>query len=127
VSQRSNGSDERLDYSAREKEVSPMAERDLQKDLESVKEDLAKLRSDIAELTQKLIDMGKSEVGSTRNRIETEARNLVRELRQTLNETGDRGRKTVESVEQLMTEKPLVSLLAAFGLGLLFGKLLERR
>lgn len=104
-----------------------MAERDLQKDLETVKEDLAKLRSDIAEVTQKLIDMGRSEAGSARNRIETEARNLVQELRQTLNETGDRGRKTVESVEQLLTEKPLVSLLAAFGLGLLFGKLLERR
>jgi ElaB/YqjD/DUF883 family membrane-anchored ribosome-binding protein len=104
-----------------------MAERDLQKDLEAVKEDLSKLRSDIAELTQKLIEMGKSEAGSARNRIETEARNLVRELRHTLNETGERGRRTVESVEELLTEKPLISLLAAFGLGLLFGKLLERR
>jgi ElaB/YqjD/DUF883 family membrane-anchored ribosome-binding protein len=71
--------------------------------------------------------MGKSEAGSARNRIETEARNLIRELRQTLNETGERGQKTVESVEQFLTEKPLISLLAAFGLGLLFGKLLERR
>jgi ElaB/YqjD/DUF883 family membrane-anchored ribosome-binding protein len=108
-------------------EVRLMAERDLQKDLDTVKEDLAKLRSDIAEVTQKLLDMGKSEVGSARNRIETEARNLVQELRHTLNETGDRGRKTVQSVEQLVTEKPVLSLLAAFGLGLLFGKLLERR
>jgi ElaB/YqjD/DUF883 family membrane-anchored ribosome-binding protein len=108
-------------------EVPLMAERDLQKDLDLVKEDLARLRSDIADLTQKLLDMGKSEVGSARNRIETEARNLVRELRQTLDETGEQGRKTVESVERLLTERPLVSLLAAFGLGLLFGKLLERR
>jgi ElaB/YqjD/DUF883 family membrane-anchored ribosome-binding protein len=104
-----------------------MAERDLQKDLDAVKEDLSKLRSDIADLTQKLLDMGKSEAGSARNRIENEARNLVRELRQTLNETGEHGRKTVESVEQLLVEKPFISLLAAFGLGLLFGKLLERR
>jgi ElaB/YqjD/DUF883 family membrane-anchored ribosome-binding protein len=108
-------------------EVSLMAERDLQKDLDGVKDDLARLRSDIADLTQKLLDIGKSEAGSARNRIESEARNLVRELRQTLNETGEHGRKTVESVEQLVTERPLVSLLAAFGLGLLFGKLLERR
>jgi ElaB/YqjD/DUF883 family membrane-anchored ribosome-binding protein len=70
-----------------------MAERDMQKDLEAVKEDLSKLRSDIADLTQKLLDMGKSEAGSARNRIETEARNLVRELRQTLNETGEHGRE----------------------------------
>jgi ElaB/YqjD/DUF883 family membrane-anchored ribosome-binding protein len=104
-----------------------MAERDLQKDLEAVKEDLSKLRSDIADLTQKLLDMGRSEAGSARNRIESEARNLARDLRQTLNETGEHGRKTVESVEQLLAEKPFVTLLAAFGLGLLVGKLLERR
>ena len=104
-----------------------MAERDMQKALEAVKEDLSKLRSDIADLTQKLLDMGKSEVGSARNRIETEARNLAQGLRQTLNDTGEHGRRTVESVEQLLAEKPFVSLLAAFGLGLLFGKLLERR
>jgi ElaB/YqjD/DUF883 family membrane-anchored ribosome-binding protein len=35
--------------------------------------------------------------------------------------------KTIESVEQLLTEKPVVSLLAAFGLGLLVGTLLQRR
>jgi Skp family chaperone for outer membrane proteins len=80
-------------------EVRLRADRDMQKDLEAVKEDLSKLRSDIADLTQKLLDMGKSEAGSARYRIETEARNLGRELRQTLNETGEHGRKTVESME----------------------------
>jgi ElaB/YqjD/DUF883 family membrane-anchored ribosome-binding protein len=104
-----------------------MAERDVQKDLDAVKEDLSKLRSDIADLTQKLLDIGKSEAGSARDRIETEARTLVRDLRQTLNETGAHGRRTVESVEQLLVEKPVVSLLAAFGMGFLVGKLLERR
>jgi hypothetical protein len=47
-------------------EVRLMAERDLQKDLDAVKEDLAKLRSDIAELTQRLIDTGRSEVSTAR-------------------------------------------------------------
>jgi ElaB/YqjD/DUF883 family membrane-anchored ribosome-binding protein len=104
-----------------------MAERDLQKDLDAVKEDLAKLRSDIAELTQKLIDTGRSEVSTARNRVRSEAQNLGREFRATLNETGEQGLKTVESVEQLLTDRPLVSLLAAFGLGLLVGKFLQRR
>jgi ElaB/YqjD/DUF883 family membrane-anchored ribosome-binding protein len=104
-----------------------MAERDLQKDLDAIKEDMAQLRSDLGELTQRLVEMGKSEVGAARSRVRAEARNLGRELRQTLNETGERGWQSVESVEQLLTEKPVVSLLAAFGLGLLVGKLLERR
>jgi ElaB/YqjD/DUF883 family membrane-anchored ribosome-binding protein len=104
-----------------------MAERDLQKDVDAVKDDLAKLRSDIAELTQRLIDTGRSEVSSARNRLRAEARNLGRELRATLDETGEQGLKTVESVEQLLTERPLVSLLAAFGLGLLVGIFLQRR
>jgi ElaB/YqjD/DUF883 family membrane-anchored ribosome-binding protein len=95
--------------------------------LDAVKEDLAKLRSDIAELTQKLIDTGKSEVSTARNRVRAEARNLGRELRTTLNETGEHGLKTVESVEQLVMDRPLASLLGAFGLGLLVGKFLQRR
>jgi ElaB/YqjD/DUF883 family membrane-anchored ribosome-binding protein len=98
-----------------------VAERDLQKDLDAVKEDLAKLRLDIAELTQNLLDTGRSEVNTARTRVRTEARNLGRELRETLNETGERGLRTVDSVEQLLTDKPLVSLLASFGLGLLVG------
>jgi ElaB/YqjD/DUF883 family membrane-anchored ribosome-binding protein len=108
-------------------EVKPMAERDLQKDLDTVKEDLAKLRSDIAELTERLINTGKNEVSTARNRVRAGARNLGRELRETLNDTGEQGLKTVESVEQLLTDRPLVSLLAAFGLGLLVGKFLQRR
>jgi ElaB/YqjD/DUF883 family membrane-anchored ribosome-binding protein len=109
------------------REVSLMAERDLQKDLDTVKEDLAKLRSDIAELTQSLVDTGRSEVSAARSRLRAEARNLQRELRETLSETGAQGLKTVESVEQMLTERPLVSLLAAFGLGLLVGTFLQRR
>jgi ElaB/YqjD/DUF883 family membrane-anchored ribosome-binding protein len=108
-------------------EASLMAERDLQKDLDAVKEDLAKLRSDIAELTQNLIDTGRNEVSTARTRVRAEARNLGRGLRETLNDGGERGLKAVESVEELLTERPLVSLLAAFGLGLLVGTLLQRR
>jgi ElaB/YqjD/DUF883 family membrane-anchored ribosome-binding protein len=108
-------------------EMKLMAERDLQKDLDTVKDDLAKLRSDIAELTQRLVDTGRSEVSNARERFRAEARNLRRELRETLNDTGERGLQAVESVEQLLMDKPLVSLLAAFGLGLLVGTLLQRR
>jgi ElaB/YqjD/DUF883 family membrane-anchored ribosome-binding protein len=104
-----------------------MAERDLQKDLEALKEDMAQLRSDLAELTQRLVETGRDEVGTARNRVRARARNLGQELRETLNDTGERGLKTVESVEQLMAERPMVSLLAAFGLGLFVGKLLDRR
>jgi ElaB/YqjD/DUF883 family membrane-anchored ribosome-binding protein len=104
-----------------------MAERDLQKDLDAIKEDMTQLRSDLAELTQRLVDMGKDEIGSARDRVRRRARNLGQELRETLNDTGERGLKSVESVEQLMAERPLVSLLAAFGLGLFVGKLLDRR
>jgi len=51
------------------------AERDLQKDLDAVKEDSRKNSArNIAELTQKLIDTGRSEVSTARNRVRTEAR-----------------------------------------------------
>jgi ElaB/YqjD/DUF883 family membrane-anchored ribosome-binding protein len=104
-----------------------MAERDLQKDMEAIKEDMAQLRSDLAELTQRLVDMGKDEISTARNRVRARARTIGQGLRETLNDTGERGLKTVESVEQLLAERPVISLLAAFGLGLFVGKLLDRR
>src|SRR5262245_58456498 len=104
-----------------------MAEREFRQDFEAMQADMAKLRSDFTSLAQKLIDLGKNEAGSVQDRIETEARSLVQELRQTLHETQERGQKTIKSVEQMVTEQPLVSLLAAFGIGLLLGKLLDRR
>jgi ElaB/YqjD/DUF883 family membrane-anchored ribosome-binding protein len=76
-------------------------ERELRQDLNTLKEDISKLRSDLSELAQKLLNIGKSEAGVTKDKLL------------------ERGRKTVETVGQKIEEKPLISLLIAFIVGLL--------
>jgi ElaB/YqjD/DUF883 family membrane-anchored ribosome-binding protein len=44
-----------------------------------------------------------------------------------LTETSDRGREAVETLESAVTARPLLSVLASFGLGLMVGRLLDRR
>ena len=77
-------------------------EGELRKDLNTLKEDISKLRSDLSELAQKLVNIGKSEAGVTKDRLL------------------ERGRKTAETVGQKIEEKPLLSLIIAFIVGLLF-------
>ena len=84
-------------------------ERELRKDLNTLKEDVSKLRSDLSELAQKLVNIGRSEAGVTKDRLL------------------ERGRKTAETVGQKIQEKPLFSLIIAFIVGLFFlGRMLRR-
>ncbi len=84
-------------------------EHELHQDLNKLSEDISKLRSDLTGIAEKLLDMGKSEAGVAKDKLL------------------EQGRKTVETVGQKIEEKPLISLLIAFIVGLLLGKLLDRK
>ncbi len=85
---------------------------DLQQDLNVLREDLSKLRSDFTELAHKLLKIGKFEARVTKD-------NLL-----------EQGRKTTETLEKRIEERPFMSLLSAFIVGLisalLLGKLSDR-
>lgn len=97
-----------------------MNEDGLDNDLESLRDDVSKLKSDISDITQKLIYKAKSDSGPMKDKI-------IEDLKNELDRARGKGRETFESVEQQIQEKPLMSLLIAFILGLLLGKLLDRR
>jgi ElaB/YqjD/DUF883 family membrane-anchored ribosome-binding protein len=80
-------------------------ELNLQKDLGALKEDMSKLRSDISEITRKLVDLGKIEAGAAREKLL------------------ERSRKMADTVEKKIEERPIMSLLVAFIVGLLLGSL----
>ena len=77
----------------------------LDKDLETLKGDISKLREDLTGIAQKLLEKGKSETEAAR----------------------DKSKETVESLERQIKEKPMLSLIIAFILGLFLGKLFDRR
>lgn len=82
---------------------------DLKQDLNMLRQDVSKLGSDLTELAHKLLDVGKSET------IDAKEKFL------------EQGRRTRETVEKKIEERPLMVILAAFILGLVLGKLLDRK
>lgn len=97
-----------------------MAEPKLDKDIENLKDNMTKLREDLTQISQTLLEKGKSETEVAKDR-------LIEELKYELDVAKAKGKKTVESVESQIQEKPFMSLLIAFIVGLVLGKLFDRR
>ena len=89
-------------------------------DLDAVREDLSRLRTDLRDLLQRLMETGKSEAGATKERV-------IDDINEALELTTERGKAVVQSLESKVQENPVISLLLAFLIGFIFGKLFERR
>jgi ElaB/YqjD/DUF883 family membrane-anchored ribosome-binding protein len=82
---------------------------DLKQDLNMLRQDVSKLGSDLTELAHKLLDVGKLET------IDAKEKFL------------EQGRRTRETLEKKIEERPIIVILAAFILGLVLGRLLDRK
>ncbi|MFA0888387.1 MAG: hypothetical protein ACC613_04705 [Synergistales bacterium] len=91
-----------------------MGEHDLQMELESLKGELGKLRTDLEELK-----------GPVKGIACALKENLAEALGSGFEKAKVSGKKAVEVVETTVEEKPLQSVLVAFGVGLLLGKLID--
>lgn len=91
-----------------------MSEYDLQAELDSLKQELGTIRADLAELK-----------GPVKNIALALKENLAEALGVGLEKAKCTGKKAVEAVETTVEDKPLQSVLVAFGVGLLLGKLLD--
>lgn len=88
-------------------------------DLEDVDQTVADLKDDVAALVGELESSATDAMRRTLNRIE----NSVADLYETVAEQSSRG---VEAIERQVDERPWTSLLVAFGLGLVIGRLASR-
>lgn len=96
-----------------------MGQEDIGQDLDALREDVTRLRADLSQLAKALLEKGKSETDSAKDKV-------VDELMAGLKTARVRGNDTVESVEHRIQEKPLMSMLIAFFVGLLLGKLFDK-
>lgn len=94
-------------------------------EFDTLKSDVAKLRSDLSTTTKKLIDVGKDQTGEAKEIAKIEAAKLLSELEDAVDESKQKGKRALESVEDKIIEKPLLSLLVAFVIGLLIGKVVD--
>lgn len=104
-----------------------MADRDLSREMETLRDDMGKLRADISAVAETLKDLGKSRVDDAKASLSGLVDSLKEELLRGWEGARERGKKSVETVEHQIEQRPFISVLAAFGVGVLLGKLLDRR
>jgi len=107
-----------------------MATRNLDQELDTLRGDLGKIRDDIAALTRSLSDAAAAEAkagGARLNQAAHAAAQTAKERAQHFADTArTQGEEGIAALEQRIEQNPFTSVLVAFGVGLVIGKLLDR-
>lgn len=107
-----------------------MEAKSAQEDYGRVKEDMQLLREDLAKLTKAVADGQKSNISGLRDEIRRESRDALKHARErgdeALTKARDAGSKAIHDVEHKIEDRPFLSVVIVFLVGLLVGKLLDR-
>ncbi len=95
-------------------------EPDLKKDVEALRDDLDALRGDLGQLLGTLKT-------KTSNRAETEIDALRRRVERVAGDIQSGGRDAARAVGDQIEERPFTSIAMAFAIGLVLGRLFDRR
>ncbi|HSA82902.1 MAG TPA: hypothetical protein VLE23_18945 [Geminicoccaceae bacterium] len=95
-------------------------ERDLKSDVDAIKSDLDTLRKDLTTVLDRI-------KGTATSRAESEIQALQKRLNKIADDLQTGGRESLRAVEERIEERPLVSLGIAFAVGLVLGRLFDRR
>ena len=95
------------------------SQHDVEGEFSAVKDDLARLRADIANLSAALKDLTADtvheQIGSLKGRID-----------RMTHDAKDQGRQALDDLADHIEERPVSSVLIAFGVGILLGRLFDR-
>lgn len=101
---------------------------------ESFEKEMQELKNEIQELKEQFARTGQSGQqelkdfgGRLINQVDELLRSTLEKAKQPVEKAGDYSKNLIEAGERKIEEKPLVSILAAFGIGLLVARLLERK
>ncbi len=92
----------------------------LEADIEQLKADLKRLNETLVGLGRDSLDAVQTESAVRLEALRKEADAIARRLK-------SKGQNQYEAIEAQVQEKPLLALLAAFGLGLIISRLIDRR
>jgi len=96
-----------------------MTSHDVEGEFSAVKDDLAKLRTDIANLSAALKDL-------TSDTVHEQIDSLKGRIDHIAHDAKDRGRQAMDDLADHIEERPVSSVLIAFGVGILLGRLFDR-
>ena len=92
----------------------------LEADIDQLKKDLKKLNETLVGLGREGFDAVQSEGAARLEALRKEADDIAKRLKV-------KGQHQYDALEAQVQEKPLLSLLAAFGLGLIISRVIDRR
>lgn len=95
-------------------------------ELDSLRRDVSRLRSDLAGLADALLHAGKSEAEGVGERISEAARERLSDLRSAFDSAREMGSNAIEAIEEKVGSRPVTSLVIAFAVGLVIGKVATR-
>jgi ElaB/YqjD/DUF883 family membrane-anchored ribosome-binding protein len=104
-----------------------MAEKEFDKELAALRADLGRLKTDLAAIVEVLKESGREKAEAAGTEIGDLLKVLEQGLKEALVSIKERGESSVESLGRRVEQRPLLSLLIAFGAGLLFGQISNRR
>ena len=96
-------------------------------DLDAIRKDIDALRGDLATLVKHLKQTGRSKLDEASAASAEKLDELRDDLESSLADLQRQGKQSIDQVEQTIRDKPLMTLLAAFGAGVLIARLLDRR
>lgn len=96
-----------------------MSSHNVESEFDTLKDDLAKLRADVASLSATLRDITSDTVHEQVDAIRGRINNLTDSAKA-------EGQQRLDDLTDQIEERPLTSVLIAFGAGLLIGKLFDR-
>ncbi len=98
-----------------------------EEELERLREDVARLREDLLRLGEHLGTLGMRQGERVRETASAKVEALRAEIDRLRGQLGARGSEVAGELERKIREQPLLGLLAAFGIGFVLSRLLERR
>jgi ElaB/YqjD/DUF883 family membrane-anchored ribosome-binding protein len=108
---------------ARETDAASKADQEL----DAVKEHIQSLRTELATLTTHIKGLSSAKLEQAQLAGGLKIEELGAELQRAADAVRQQGQASVAQLENTIKEKPLLSLLAAFGAGLLIARLLGRK
>lgn len=108
-----------------------MAAETYHRELEALQEDIRQLRKDLKSIMETIGEDGKARLHQAGHRLTGFARDRIDQVRDAAEiafaKVRKLGRSTKETIEKQIQEKPVLTLLAAVGVGMLLGKILRRK
>jgi ElaB/YqjD/DUF883 family membrane-anchored ribosome-binding protein len=98
-----------------------------EQEMDAVKEHIQALRSELATLTTHLKGLSSAKLEQAQSAGSLKIEELSADLQRAADALRRQGQASVAQFEDTIREKPLISLLAAFGAGMLIARLLDRR